>query len=1050
MSVANVAVDSLAWLRANRAAPGGVVVTSRRPRPYPEVTGYWIPTLLREGETGIALDFARWLLSAQRPDGSFADPEGVESYAFDTGQVVRGLVAILDHLPEAEDAMRRACDWLVGSAEASGRLRVPESPDAWDMGRRGRVSEGNHLYVLPGLAAAAERLDEPRWARFVRRSRDWYLANVPVLDAARPEMITHFFCYIQEALFDLGATDEAARGMRQLAERQRDSGALPAYADCSWICSPGTFQAAIVWDKLGDRERARRTVEFMEGFVNASGGFYGSYGPEADYFPAEEPSWASKFHLDARARIEGREDTTVPVAGAVAASRAERPRRDRDAAKSAVRAGNPRAPRRLVVVPSDPLRAYVDAGYPDLTGYFNPEGWFDEVYALAWHETEEHELYGVKVIPTRPEDFARRVRELGAHCIRAYDLPAGRYAGRELVPGVPLIVSVHDTDVRRFEPGLPPADLFLAVSGAVEDRLREFGARGERIQRLPNRVDLDVFRPIDDEEGRRAFAQRFPGRHRILHVGRKTEQKNIETVLRALAAAGEGHVGIFVGRGDDGPYRALAAELGISDRCHWVESVPNAELAAWYSFADCLCVPSLWEGFGIVFIEAMACGAPVLTSDIRPMNEFIEDGRSGLLLRDPHDAEELAARIRLVCASAPVRERLAVGARRAAARFDRRRIDREESDHYREAVERRAARPPIAVVGPRPLEVVPVSLSDSPLEIARLRREDEEDWTSVVETSPDAFFFHSWRAQLLNEEAWPSETLSFVVRQDGRPLAVCPLQRWRDRPEIGWSNIMGPGGPALRGDLAPADREALLGAIDRVLDGFLAPGGLEELKLILPPTAPSSRLCWRTGENPLAARGFTDGSTLTSVVPLGRELEAIWRDLHPSYRRDIRRARKNGLEASRAEATAADLDAYYALHVETYRRTGVTPHPRAYFEGIFRHFVASGATRIWFARREGRVIGAANVAEWGDSSLYWTGAYSAEGLEHEAAKLLQWTAIESLHARGILYHETGEVFPEADPASKEAGLTLFKRRFGGNLVPFFRGSRRRPSEPDRG
>ena len=79
-----------------------------------------------------------------------------------------------------------------------------------------------------------------------------------------------------------------------------------------------------------------------------------------------------------------------------------------------------------------------------------------------------------------------------------------------------------------------------------------------------------------------------------LHVGRLTEQKNLDTLIRSLAILGPEYTGIFVGKGPKAHYESLATEWGALDRCYFIESVPNAELAEFYSFADCFCTPSRW------------------------------------------------------------------------------------------------------------------------------------------------------------------------------------------------------------------------------------------------------------------------------------------------------------------------------------------------------------------------------------------------------------------------------------------------------------------------
>ena len=68
--------------------------------------------------------------------------------------------------------------------------------------------------------------------------------------------------------------------------------------------------------------------------------------------------------------------------------------------------------------------------------------------------------------------------------------------------------------------------------------------------------------------------------------------------------------------------------MAMSKRCFWIESVKNSELPVWYSWCDCFCVPSRWEGFGLVFIEAAACGSAIVTSDIAPMTEYFTNDKS--------------------------------------------------------------------------------------------------------------------------------------------------------------------------------------------------------------------------------------------------------------------------------------------------------------------------------------------------------------------------------------------------------------------------------------
>ena len=1305
---------ALSWIRSHRAQGGGMVVSSRDRTLYPEVTGYLVPTLLRHGEQETALAFARRLVAAQRPDGSFTDPAGRASYAFDTGQVIRGFAAALPFAPELEEPLARACRWLVSSSSPEGRLAVPTAAE-WSLGRRGTISEAVHLYALPGLLQASDLLGERAWRVFTAKSIDWYAKNVELAEFDRPNQLTHLYGYVMEALIELGAAELAAIGMKAVAERMTDAGLVPAYHDVPWCCSPGQMQSAIVWAKLGDRLRAERALSFLRKFRNGTGGYFGSYGPGADYFAADEPSWTAKFELDAEAALadlaktsakpqaakkpetvtvkpQGTErnldaaawheaivgeETPATVAARVANGAspiwvrpilaATKPgdsvlelgsgtgelsavlarngrkvtcldfsaeslafagrvfdlaKAEGDAVQADVTAPLPfadgafdvvwssgllehfpsetqqkilaeslrvarravialvpnasslpyrigkslqeragvwswgkedpiatlrpaflqagaasvtestlapehateflngttaeglkapikawlaslteserdglgqgyllvsvaekrrtAAPKRvLAIVPNDPLEAYAEAGYPDLTGYFNPGGAFDEVVCLSPHEKSAGSRYGVKIVPTAPKDFARACAEHQVGVIRAYDLPSAALVAAHRPQGVPFVVSVHDVDPSRLPAVLPEADLWLPVSRACGDLLRSRGADPAKIVPFSNRIDPQVFHPVASAGEQAAFDALFPGRIRILCVGRHSRQKNQDGVVRALAKLGPNYVGVFVGKGEVARTRQLAQELGVADRCRFIASVPNAELAAWYRSAEVMCTPSRWEGFGVVFAEAAACGAAIVSTDRAPMNEFLTHGETALLVADPESSDGIANAIRAAAARGRQRDLLRRNAPNAARPFAKEAVDAAEVAAYervfprnrgRDAVARTVAntRAPVAAAAveaapsltphtahtahtattatkatkataaaaTRPSHAAEVGAAT--FKVHLLTPDMAGEWERVVLASPDAWLYHTIDEQALLAEAWGGESLSFLIETKGRIVGVVPLQRWPwDRRTL-WSTLMGPAGPALTRDLDSGEREEALAFAHGVIGQMVTLKKAASVRMILPPLAPSARAAWAKQENPLLKHGYRDASTRTSVVDLVRSEEEIFAGFCAPYRNRIRKAERDGVIVVPANGTA-DVDAYYALHVETYERTGVKPHPRAYFESIFRRFLSTGRSDILFAMKDGRPISALNVATFGDAALYWTGANSAEGLAAGAAKLLQWTGMRRAKARGAVVYEVGEVFDEATPETKESGLTSFKSRFGGTSVPFWKG-----------
>jgi len=344
--------------------------------------------------------------------------------------------------------------------------------------------------------------------------------------------------------------------------------------------------------------------------------------------------------------------------------------------------------RRLVVVPLDPIETYERSGHADyLEAYFNPGRMFDEVLAVSPLERGRRQAFGMTVLGVPEREFASAIRELRPDVIRAYGgLWCSDLVCRQRVSGIPVVVSVHDSLPERVFPSVRYADLVVCMSEAVRRQVLAVGTEPHRIRLLPNRVDRTVFQPIRDPQALQSIAARFPPGRYILHVGRKDRQKNIDTVVRSLVELPPDYHAIFVGMGDRSPYVELSRQLQVESRCFWIDAIPNFELPAWYSWCDCFCVPSRWEGFGFVVIEAAACGAAVVTSDIGPMNEYLTDGVSAALVKAYEEPKAIAGAIRRVSEDTEYRRRITAGAEIASQPFDRPIVDAAEMAIYREAL----------------------------------------------------------------------------------------------------------------------------------------------------------------------------------------------------------------------------------------------------------------------------------------------------------------------------------------------------------------------------
>lgn len=288
---------AIAWVKAHRIPGSGILAHHRHKAVSQEVTGYLIPTLYRLGERDLARDLASWEASVQRRDGAFTAPDGIP-YTFDTAQVARGFLAVLDEMRELEGNLRRACDFITTQIASNGEIRSP-SYDMWRLPEGGVFSKYTNLYVLPPLLEAGQRLSEPRYVAAVERSINYFTERRDLTDfKPRFDTLSHVFGYMMEALVELGEVGLARRGLQQVVAIQKDDGAIPAYPGATWTCSTGAAQLAVAWYKLGQVEHADKALAYLERMQLPGGGFFGSYGVGAAYFPSEEISWAVKFFLD--------------------------------------------------------------------------------------------------------------------------------------------------------------------------------------------------------------------------------------------------------------------------------------------------------------------------------------------------------------------------------------------------------------------------------------------------------------------------------------------------------------------------------------------------------------------------------------------------------------------------------------------------------------------------------------------------------------------------------------------------------------------------------
>jgi len=280
------------------------------------------------------------------------------------------------------------------------------------------------------------------------------------------------------------------------------------------------------------------------------------------------------------------------------------------------------------------------------------------------------------------------------------------HATEHLLPRLtcPTVMTVHDLIFERYPEhhtmrnraflklAMPTfvgaADAIIAVSEHTRRDLMElYQCPSEKIHVIHEGIDAD-FRPASVAEVERMRATYAIQRPYLFMMGTLEPRKNHATALRALArlkAAGYPHQ--LVVAGGKGwlfePVSAQVDELDLKNDVLFTGYVPQEDVPALYSGADCVMMPSLYEGFGFPVLEAMACGTPVVCSDASSLPEIAGDAA---LLVAPTDDEALAASVQRVLDDSVLSALLIERGRVRAAQFSWSKCARQTADLYEKLV----------------------------------------------------------------------------------------------------------------------------------------------------------------------------------------------------------------------------------------------------------------------------------------------------------------------------------------------------------------------------
>jgi teichuronic acid biosynthesis glycosyltransferase TuaC len=227
---------------------------------------------------------------------------------------------------------------------------------------------------------------------------------------------------------------------------------------------------------------------------------------------------------------------------------------------------------------------------------------------------------------------------------------------------VPVFITVRESSLERFfrswllrfqiKRALQMASRIICVCTRLKTEVSTFGISPERISVIQNGVDIGKFMPADRVESRRILELPVDAKI-VISVGWLIERKGFHRVIKVLPEIIKDYPELlFVIVGGESPYEnfrpvleQLVRSLRLEKNVIFAGSQPHDQLYRWLSAADLFCLATSGEGWANVFLEAMACGIPVITSRVGGNEEAVPDGKCGLLFR-LEDESEMAKKLR--------------------------------------------------------------------------------------------------------------------------------------------------------------------------------------------------------------------------------------------------------------------------------------------------------------------------------------------------------------------------------------------------------------------
>lgn len=249
-----------------------------------------------------------------------------------------------------------------------------------------------------------------------------------------------------------------------------------------------------------------------------------------------------------------------------------------------------------------------------------------------------------------------------------------------------LVITVHGSDLYKMPKKSPiikkwterilmNANHVITVGQELyHEVISEYGVEKEKVTSLSMGVNRDIFKPVEDKEKMRKELQLLDHKKVILFVGNITAEKGIMELLRAYANIKKqdpDYALHLIGSHKDEEFvhdlKLKIFEKGLED-VHLHPALPQEEISKWMSVADVFVLPSYHEGFGLVALEAMACGTPVIGSGVGGLKHLLDNG-AGVTI-NPKDTDSFSKEIIKVINNPELRQRLIENSQKRVGEHD--------------------------------------------------------------------------------------------------------------------------------------------------------------------------------------------------------------------------------------------------------------------------------------------------------------------------------------------------------------------------------------------